>query len=325
MDKIISNNRGIALIITILMLSIIVVLTLEFNRSMRDNLHIAVNSKNNIVLNYLAKSGYNFGITLLDEDDRKSDSLRDKWALVKMYSSVSSQLFDEGWFRVEITDLSGRIQINTLVKNDGTYNDTQKELLLRLLLLIAPDLQEEEAEDIIDNIKDWIDIDNEPERFGAENLYYQSLENPYSCANRALQSIGELLRIKDVSSELFYGTEGNPGLRDFVTVYGDGSGRININTAPPEIITAMAEDMDEEMVNDIISYREDYDNDLEDPLWYKDAVGTNENIIDSSVITIKSDVFAISSVGIRDNIQRMISAVVKRTQSNVNLLSWEVY
>ena len=49
MNRIISDNRGVALIITILMLSIIVVLTLEFNRSMRENLHIAVNSKDTII------------------------------------------------------------------------------------------------------------------------------------------------------------------------------------------------------------------------------------------------------------------------------------
>lgn len=324
MDKIISDDRGVALIITILMLSIIVVLTLEFNRSMRDNLHITVNSRDTIMLHYLAKSGYNLALVVLDEDEREMDSLRDDWASLKLYSSISNQLFDEGGFQVEIIDLSGKIKINNIIKNDGTYNDTQKGLLLRLILLIAPEIQEEEAEDIIDNIKDWIDIDDEPTRFGAENLYYQSLEMPYSCANDSLKSVEELLQIKGVSTDLFYGTFGNPGLKDFVTVYGDGSGKININTASPSIIMAMAEDMDREMVDDIISYREEEDNDLSAPLWYKDAIGTNENVIDSSLITIKSECFAINSIGIKDNIQRIIRAIVKRTGNALTLLSWEL-
>lgn len=325
MDKIISNNRGVALIITILMLSIIVVLTLEFNRSMRDNLHIAVNSRDTIMLNYMARSGYNLGLALLDGDDRESDSLHDEWALFKVYPSLSNQLFNEGRFQVEIIDLAGRIQINNLVNKNGSYNDSQKELLLRLLLLIEPDLLEEEAEDIIDNIKDWIDADDEPTRFGAEDLYYQSLEKPYPCSNGSLQSVEELLRIKGVSEDLFYGTLENPGLKELVTIHGDGSGRININTASPSLIMAMAEDMDSEMVNDIISYREEDENDLNMPLWYKDALGTNEDIIDPSLIRINGDCFEINSIGLKDNIRRIVRAVVKRTGDAFTLLSWEVF
>lgn len=324
MNKIISDNRGVALIITILMLSIIVVLTLEFNRSMRENLHIAVNSKDTIMLNYLARSGYNLGLAVLDEDNRESDSFHDEWALLKMYSSSSNQLFNEGRFQVEITDLTGRIQINNLVNRNGTYNDSQKELLLRLLLLLAPDLYEEEVEDIIDNIKDWIDTDDEPTRFGAEDLYYQSLEKPYSCSNGPLKSVEELLRIKDISEDLFYGTLGNPGLSDLLTVHGDGSGRININTASPSLIMAMAEDIDGEMVDDIIIYREDSENDLGSPFWYKDAVGTNEDLIDPSLIRINGDFFTIDSIGLKDNMQRIIRAVVKRTGDTFGLLSWMV-
>ena len=324
MNKIISDNRGIALIITILMLSIIVVLTLEFNRSMRENLHKAVNSKDTIMLNYLARSGYNLALAVLDEDDRESDSLHDDWALLKMYSPLSNQLFDEGSFQVEINDLAGRFQINNLVNMNGTYNDNQKELLFRLILLLSPDLYDEEVEDIIDNIKDWIDVDDEPTRFGAENLYYQSLENPYSCSNGPLKSVEELLRIKGVSEDLFFGTPGNPGLGDLATVHGDGSGRININTAPLPLIMAIAEDLDGEMVDSIISYREDSENDLSTPFWYKDAIGTNEDMIDPSLIGINGDFFTIDSIGLKDNMRRIIRAVVKRTGNTFSLLSWRV-
>lgn len=324
MKKIISNNRGLALLITILMISIIYVLTLDFNRSMRNNLHAAVNSKDLIMLNCLARSGYNFARAVLNEDDTKSDSFHDDWALLKKYSSESSQLFDEGSFQVEITDLSGRIQINKLINDNGTYNQIQKDMLLRLLLYIRPTLDSEKAEDIIDNIKDWIDSDNEPTRFGAENSYYQSLEKPYSCANAPLKSVEELLLVKGITPELFYGTSDSPGLKNFLTVYGDGTGRININTAPPQVIMAMSKDMDQEMVDDIIKYRDDKDNDLSSPFWYKKAIGTNEDIIDPSLITIKSSCFEIDSVGLKDKMQSGIRAVLKRSDNGFSLLSWEV-
>ena len=126
MKTILTNNRGVALIITILMISIIVVLTLEFNSSMRHEFQGAVNSRDNIMLGYIAKSGYNFALVVLREDDPNSDSLNDDWALLKGASSLSGGLFESGRFQVEITDLSGKIPINDLVKQDGTYNNDQK-------------------------------------------------------------------------------------------------------------------------------------------------------------------------------------------------------
>jgi general secretion pathway protein K len=133
MKTIFTNNRGVALIITILMMAIIVVLTLQFNSSMRHELYGAVSSRDNILLGYIAKSGYNLAMTLLKEDDPASDSYQDDWALLEEGSALSEGLFDGGRFQVKITDLSGRVQINSLVKQDGTYDEDQKGILLRLL------------------------------------------------------------------------------------------------------------------------------------------------------------------------------------------------
>jgi general secretion pathway protein K len=149
-----TNNRGVALIITILMMAIIVVLTLHFNSSMRHELYGAVSSRDNILLGYIAKSGYNLAITLLKEDDPASDSFQDDWALLEGGSALSEALFDGGRFQVKISDLSGRLQINSLVKQDGTYDEDQKDILLRLLISEPFELEPEEAEDIVDNIKD---------------------------------------------------------------------------------------------------------------------------------------------------------------------------
>ncbi len=324
MKSILVNNRGVALIITILMISIIVVLTLEFNSSMRQELHGAVNARDNIMLGYIAKSGYNLALAVLREDDRGSDSLQDDWAHLKEASSLSEGLFDSGMFQLEVTDLSGRIQINSLVKQDGTYNDDQKQILMRLLTSAPFKLEDGEAEDILDNIKDWIDKDDEPTKFGAENSYYQSLDNPYPCGNGPLKSISEMLYIKGITKKLFFGTEETPGLKDFLTVYGDGSGKININTADRNILTVLSDRLDGDMVDEILAYRNDKDNDLNNVNWYKDALGTNEDIMKSSLLTINSSYFQIDSRGIRDTAVKELKAVVKRTNDGFSTLSWEI-
>ncbi len=324
MKAILSSNRGVALIITLLMISIIVVLTLEFNSSMRHEFYGAVNSRDNIMLGYIAKSGYNLALAILREDDSGSDSLNDDWALLNEASALSASLFEEGMFHVEIKDLSGRIQINELIKQDGSYNNDQKDILMRLLSSGLFELDEEEAEDILDNIKDWIDSDDEPTRYGSENSYYQSLENPYSCRNGKLRSIYEMTQIKGVTKELFFGTNETPALKDFLTVYGDGTGRININTADRNILMVLSDDLDEEMADEILKYREDEDNDLSTVLWYKDALGTSEDVIKPSLLTVKSSYFEILSRGLRDSAVKELRAIVKRAESKFSTLSYEI-
>ncbi|MGD9158758.1 MAG: type II secretion system minor pseudopilin GspK [Desulfobacteraceae bacterium] len=324
MKAILSNNRGVALIITILMISIIVVLTLEFNSSMRHELQGAVNSRDNIMLGYIAKSGYNLALALLREDDPNSDSLKDDWALLKDTSSLSESLFESGRFQVEITDLSGKIQINNIIKQGGAYNDDQKGILLRLLTSSLFELEEEEAEDILDNIKDWIDSDDEPTRFGSESTYYQSLDDPYSCRNGKLRSIYEMTQIKGITKKLFYGTNETPGLKEYLTVYGDGSGKININTADKNILMVLSDDLDQEMIDEILQYREDEDNDLGTVLWYKEALGTSEDIINSSLLTVKSSYFEILSRGLKDTAVKELKVVVKRAGNKFSTLSYEI-
>ena len=78
---------------------------------------------------------------------------------------------------------------------------------------------------------------------GAENEYYSWLENPYLCKNVPLDSIEELLLIKGMTIDLYYG---DPDVEPpvlplpyYLTVHGDYQGRINPNTAEPETIAAM--------------------------------------------------------------------------------------
>lgn len=325
MKKILSNNRGVALLITILMISIIIVLTLQFNSSMRQELHAAINSKNNIMLGYIAKSGYNMALAILSEDDPKSDSLNDDWALLKDYSALSEGLFDSGHFQVEVTDLAGKIQINKLIEQNGTYNVDQKNILIRLLSSDLFGMEDDEAEDLLDNIKDWIDSDNIESGFGgAEDSYYQSLDKPYSCKNGPLSTINEMSQIRGITNKLLFGTSESPALKDYLTVYGDGSGKININTADRNIIMALFYDPDETMVDEILEYREDEDNDLTNVKGYRDALGISEEIIPSSLLTTKSSYFEIHSIGLKDTSVKELKIVVKRNDKKFSTLSWEI-
>jgi general secretion pathway protein K len=316
------DNKGIALILTITMIGLIVLLNMQFSRSMRTGLYETANFDDGIRLGAIARSGLNCGLAVLFEDDPNEDSFRDTWASLKEYSSYSASLFDnDGRFETEIIDLTGKIQVNRLINQDGGYNTKQKEIMTRLLSTSGFHLEPDEVEDILDAIKDWIDKDNEPTRFGAEDSYYQALDHPYSCRNAPLESLEELLLIKGITRELFYGTDENPGISDYLTVYGDG--KININTADPLVLASLSDDLDSGMIDEMVTYRNDEKNDLNNSDWYKSALGTNETVIDPDLITTKSEYFEIRSKGINDSRSREIKVAVKRKEKSLTVLSWK--
>jgi general secretion pathway protein K len=315
------GNRGIALLVTLLMISLIVVLTLQFNTSMRSELYAAYNLKNGIMLESVAKSGFNCAFAVLKEDGTDSDTLLDTWESFGDYSAYSATLFDEGIFDVKIVDLERRIQINNLIDDQGALNEEQRSLLSRFLNLDIFALETDQVDDIIDAVIDWIDPNEDITSFGgAENDYYQSLENPYSCRNGPMESIEELLLVKGITRELYYGTEENPGIRKYLTIYGDG--KININTAEPVVLKSLSDQITDDMVVDMDAYRRDEKNEdtLSDPKWIQN-IGMGS--ISINLITTRSTHFEITSKGKKDRMEKTIHAVVKREENgDFQVLSW---
>jgi general secretion pathway protein K len=101
------DNRGMALILTILVVALIVIMTLEFNTSMRSDLFAAVNLSDGIKLACIAKSGFHGARAVLHADriEGDVDTLLELWAQSGLLSESAAGLFDEGKVSVEITDL----------------------------------------------------------------------------------------------------------------------------------------------------------------------------------------------------------------------------
>jgi len=323
------DEKGVALILTITLIGLIVILTLQFSKSIRTGLYETANFADGVKLEAIAKSGFNCALAALYEDDNDVDSLRDNWAFLNQYSSYSTSLFDnDGRFEAEVVDLAGKIQINRLInqtgEQKGDYNTNQQKMVTRLLSNPPFNLESDKIEEILDAIKDWIDDDNEATGFGgAEDSYYQSLDHPYSCRNAPLESLDELLLIKGITPELFYGTGEAQGISAYLTVQGDGA--VNINTADPVVLEALSDDLDSTMVEEMVTYRNNEKNDLNKPDWYKSAIGTKQDYIDPpTLITIKSSYFEIRSRGIKDSRSKEIIGIVQRNGKNLTVLSWKM-
>jgi len=330
--KLLRDNRGMALILTILIISLIVALTLQFNTSMWTNLHAAANLRDGIKLSCIARSGFNGALAVLYEDASSTteDTLREPWAHARIFSENSASLFDEGRFLLEIADLSGRIQINQLVHqtgdNKGEYKEEQKNLLTRFLSSEEFNLDDDEVVDIIDAIKDWIDnpdTDDVTGWGGAEDSYYQALTKPYPCKNAPLEFLEELLLVRGITKELFYGTEERPGISLYLSAHGD-DGKININTADPLVLRALSDQIDQDLAEDMVAYREDEENVLSDPGWYQDVPGMIDVSIDPTLLTTLSTYFEITSEGLKGSMSKRTKGVVERKEGKLQVLSWKV-
>ena len=105
-------------------------------------------------------------------------------------------------------------------------------------------LKADEQEEITDAIIDWRDSDDLHRLHGAEDEYYMKLPEPYHAKNGPFDSVDELLQVRGITRELFYGqrdrgfgSSDTPPipLRDVFSVF-NRSANINVRTAPVAVL-----------------------------------------------------------------------------------------
>lgn len=328
-----------ALLIALTVISLIVALTLQFNKNMRQNLLASGIQSNRGKLEAMASSGVNLAMAVLlkDAKDNEHDSLQDSWALLA--DENLSQLFDTGLLTIKISDNNGKFQINSFVYSKDqqpTGKSPQqvtaqevdnRNILWRLLRQEPFNLEDGAARAIIDSLIDWIDTDDGDgeEEYGAESSYYLALDPPYACKNGPVEFVEELLLVKGFTPELLFGTEKQPGLAALLTTQGN-DGKININTADPLLLQALHEDMTKEMVEDMLAFRADKNNKdkLASTAWVTEVLPffTGQNTLKN--ITVKSHLFTIFSHARLDSTEKNLVATVQREKQKVVLLSWKV-
>ena len=246
-----TDQSGFALLAVTLVLALLGVVVTELAFSMRLEAAMVRSYKDAILARHLAEAGIQQGIREvlsdstvhgLDEDGQVvfyqvAQSGAKPIALPKLPRSHVQ--LGPGEFSYRITDEEARLNVNS----------GQRGLLDKLLTSLGVDKQERDI--VTDSIEDWRDP-NETHRInGAESDYYLELPVPYRSRNSALQDIAELLQIRGITPELYYGHEDQPGLVDLVTVRGRGT--ININTAPKLVLQAAG--LSDAEIDDVLQSR----------------------------------------------------------------------
>jgi general secretion pathway protein K len=348
------NNRGIALLITISVTTILVAAALEYNRRARFAVISTAAARDRLTLSYMASSGVQIAMALLVKDKLESnfDSLAEDWAVPEKIEELLQEIpYDAGKLTVTITDELSKIQVNALVQfpDSRQFNPAQVMLWDQFLRYIRDeeDLQDDsDPVAIVNSVKDWLDSGDDEATTGlsgAESSYYEDLDPPYASRNGPMQDLSELLLIKGITPQIFNDSQDAPGLESFMTVHGmtvgagtafSWPGRININTADAPVLAALLGLENQDLAQAIVEYRQEAaadkdSHDFSNPKWYKEIAGLGDVAINPNLVTIASDVFRIESEAANNANKTSVITVVQRVQNpesrkwTCKVLSWK--
>lgn len=253
------NERGVILIVVVWALMVLMVVAIELGRTARvEGLSTDVYQQE-VKTYYLARAGLNRVLYQLirtsqqgrtrnlQDDDRlgprnrlnedEPEECQDLWLLGD--GQWRDEAYGEGGYQVRVSDESGKININQA-----------DEIILRQTFTNL-DFDPDFGDALADAILDWRDPDPLERLNGVESDYYLAQDIAYPAKDGPLDTIDELLLIRDVTQDLFYNT-----LNEVFTVYGnERSGNMaNTQTANSLVLRAI-QGVDEETAAETIRQR----------------------------------------------------------------------
>ncbi|MCS6284629.1 MAG: type II secretion system minor pseudopilin GspK [Nitrospira sp.] len=226
------DERGVALLLALLVLALLVALILEFDGEARREYRDAAAFRDNFKAQTLTRAAIQAARAVLQQDfikDKKAgeayDAPTDLWAM-----PIKNYAIGDGFLSAQIEDERGKLNLNDLAAapGDELQKKTKIQRFKRLfeLLQLSPDL--------VDALVDWVDADENQEPAGAESMYYQSQRPAYRAANTPLGGFGDLRLIKGFTPEIV------DRLSRYVTLFpAEGSGLVNLNTADLLVIQSL--------------------------------------------------------------------------------------
>jgi len=220
-----ANDRGVALVIVLWILVFLLVAAFDFSASVREEGMIAHRYVEETEAYYLALAGFEERLYRLLAGGSGASAEGEV-----EFGEWHEAALGDGSFRVRVVDEGGKVNLN----------QAEEVLLRRIFANLG--VEEPQRSTLVDSILDWRDQDNLHRLNGAENDYYLSLALPYTAKNGPFDTVEDLLWVRGMTPELFYGREEGGtrrgGLREIFTV-DSRLNQINLRTASAEVCRAV--------------------------------------------------------------------------------------
>ncbi len=253
------NERGVILIVVVWALMVLMVVAIELGRTARveglstdvyqqevKTYYFAIAGLNRVLYQLIRTSQQGRTRDTRDDDrlgprDRLRDDEREECPDVWLLGDGQwrNEPYGEGGYQVRVSDESGKININQA-----------DEIILRQTFTNL-DFDPDFGDALADAILDWRDPDPLERLNGVESDYYLAQDIAYPAKDGPLDTIDELLLVRDVTQDLFYNT-----LNEVFTVYGNArSGNMaNAQTANALVLRAI-QGVDAETAEETIRQR----------------------------------------------------------------------
>jgi general secretion pathway protein K len=312
------NERGIALLVTLLVLVLVVAIAYEVFRLGARAAQTGAFARDSIRCALLAEGGIGAAKIALRLDAKANDydTLDEIWSRPAPPIDLG-----DGAIRATIEDEERKINLNKLVLPNGNAPDDQRVAVFRRLL----DTLGIEGT-VADAVVDWLDNDDTPRAGGAESPHYLGLPYPYNAKNDLFDTLDELRLVRGVTPEVF------EKLLPFVTVL--SSGKVNLNTAPREVLMSLsagadaadAGAIDGATADAILSYR------AEHPITTPKDIGNVSPFLRDlydrtrfrDLVDVRSTMFHVRSTGEFGDTSRTVDAVGIRTGNDIQWRIWRL-
>jgi len=358
--RLITDEAGVALVVTLVVVTLVAIIVLELNYLMRVDVHASTNFRDGVKAYYLAKSGVTVVKELFSRDTQELEELKDT-----LLAGGSHTLpIGEGSATVRIIDETGKINVNALVldtaapqpaagaqlpqapqaagaqvgraQRGGQSREPQAAQAVNPWIQPLQDLFQRLGIDpmLVGALVDWIDVDDVPTGGGgAESSYYRGLEKPYRARNGAMETIAELRLIRGFTDEVLLklGARRVGGIIDpFTNLYltavpmpPGGSWRVNLNTAPVAILQSLTREMGQ-FADAIVQQRSQHRIEKIDELQQVGVSG--EALQDFQRLgTLSSLYYAVEARGTVGDMVKQITALIRTGGDQISqTLYWRV-
>lgn len=240
-----TGREGTALIVALWVLITLSLLVGAFAYDMHIEAGITSFYRKRIKAQYLARAGVEWAKMMLAksyeisgvEEEEESDPLAVGAINLSRGMSVTQQRLELG---------SGAVEVD-IIPEQGRYNVNLIDDLQWVEILDSSNVPQELWDPLIDCFFDWVDENDAHLLNGAESDDSYYVERGYEVKNAPLDTINELLLIKNFTDNIVFGgppeEEGDPpllGIARQLTTWGDG--RVNVNTAPRQVLVSLLGD-----------------------------------------------------------------------------------
>jgi general secretion pathway protein K len=246
------NKEGAALLVALWVLIILSLIVGSFAFEVKLEAMLVSHKRKKYRGEMLARSGLEYGRALLDKqkeakqleiedmDEDKDGFMQAALYIQRGLTSTSEIEFDDGGkFRVTIEPADTGRNVNLLTREQW------------MDIFEFANVPSDEWDAMIDCLEDWKDENDLHGLNGAESddPFYQ--DAGYPVKNGPLDSVEELLLVKNWGPEILYGKpfdeEGDEiiGIADKLTVWGDG--KVNLNSASTDVLLSYSEYEDWEL------------------------------------------------------------------------------